>query len=192
MSTSSAALAGLLGLCHRRWALALMAALAGRPGARFVELQQALGVSARPLRESLDALLAAGHLERVAGHGHPLRPEYQLGPRRAPLAAAAAALLAAAPRAARESIARKWSLPVLAALAAGDLRFAELAAHLPGASPRALALALRALAAAGLISRRVGVEHPPAVRYGLAAGGRRLAPALGALLAALADLGPGQ
>ncbi len=187
MPTSPVAIAGLLALSHRRWALDLLAALAGRDGARFVELQQALGVSARPLRESLDALLAAGHVAAVAGHGHPLRPEYQLGPRRSGLAGAAAALVAATPPAARELIARKWTLPILAVLDDGELRYAELAGRLPGASPRALALALRALASARLISRQVGVEHPPAVRYGVAGAGRRLMPALRALLAALAS-----
>jgi DNA-binding HxlR family transcriptional regulator len=191
MNVSPVALARLLALCHRRWALAVLAALAGRPGVRFVELQRRLGVSGGPLRECLDGLLAAGHLATVGGHGHPLRPEYELGPRRAELAAAAAALVTAVPRSARTLVSRKWTLPILVVLDEGELRFAELAARLPGASPRALALALRALATAGLIRRRVGAEHPPTVRYGLSATGRRLAPALAELLAALAAL-PGR
>jgi len=189
MASRELALRALIALCHRRWGLLILAALAGREGARFVELQEQLGASAQPLREGLDALLAAGHLEPVSGYGHPLRPEYRLAPRRAALATAASAL-AAAPAGARAQFARKWSLPLLAVLASGEQRYTEIASRLPEASPRALALALQGLESAGLIARRVGKERPPAVRYGLAAGGRRLLPALESLLAALRALQP--
>lgn len=189
MGNRETALQALIALCHRRWGLSILAALAGCDGARFVELQQQLGASAQPLREGLDALLAVGHLEPVPGYGHPLRPEYRLAPRRAALAAAATALTAA-PAGARAQFARKWSLPLLAVLASGEQRYAEIATRLPEASPRALALALRGLEGAGLIARHVGKERPPAVRYGLTAAGRRLLPALEALLSALKALPP--
>lgn len=187
MGNRDAALQALIALCHRRWGLFILAALAEREGARFVELQQQLGASGQPLREGLDALVTAGHLAPVTGYGHPLRPEYRLGSRRAGLAAAAANLIAA-PAGARAQFARKWSLPILAVLASSEQRYTEIATRLPDASPRALALALRALESAGLIARRVGTERPPAVRYALTTGGRRLLPALDALLTALAAL----
>jgi DNA-binding HxlR family transcriptional regulator len=65
----------------------------------------------------------------------------------------------------REDVAlKKWSLPVLAALAE-PRRFSELRTALPAASPRALALALKDLAGAGLVRRTVTAEYPPQVRY---------------------------
>jgi DNA-binding HxlR family transcriptional regulator len=58
---------------------------------------------------------------------------------------------------------KKWSLPVLAELGA-PRRFSELRAALP-ATPRALALALKELEAAGLVRRTVTDDRPPRVRY---------------------------
>ena len=64
---------------------------------------------------------------------------------------------------------------MLAALAA-DRRFSELRGALPGVSPRALTLALKALADAGMVERTVLASYPPRTVYRLAdrrAGSRR-------------------
>jgi len=181
----------LVALCHRRWALPILARLADGGGARFVSLQRSLAVSTQPLRDNLDALMAGGWLAPHAGYGHPLRPEYVLTKAGEPLALAAAGLLAAARESQLESLLqRKWTLPLLAVLAPGEARFAALAAALPGIGPRALTLALKRLVAARLLRRHVGIGHPPAVSYALAARGERLRPALDALLTALAAARP--
>ena len=177
----------LAAICHRRWALPVLAEFAGRAGLRFAELQAALPVSRQPLRDALMDLVAAGHVERRGGHGHPLRPEYQLTAAAEELAAAAAALRALGDEGGGEALlARKWSLPVLAALLEGPLRFGALTRALGRPAPRALALALRDLEEAGLIERRIDEGRPPTAHYSLEVSSRRRR-ALERLLNALAD-----
>ena len=62
----------------------------------------------------------------------------------------------------------KWSMPVVAALDGGERRFGQLRRQLPEVSPRSLTLALKALAEAGLVERRVLDAFPPATLYRLA------------------------
>jgi DNA-binding HxlR family transcriptional regulator len=71
-------------------------------------------------------------------------------------------VLAAGPT---DTLLRKWSVPVLAELGE-ERRFSELRAALPGVTPRALALALKDLEAAGLVERLVDDQsYPPTVTY---------------------------
>ena len=72
---------------------------------------------------------------------------------------------------------RKWSLPVLVALE-GPSRFSELRLRLPGVTPKALAIALKDLRAAGLVERRVEDAYPPTAFYATTAAGRRLRESL--------------
>ncbi|SRR5260221_8583596 len=73
---------------------------------------------------------------------------------------------------------RKWSLPILHALGSRPRRFGELKAALPGATPRALSMALKDLSAAGLVDRRVLDGYPPRTEYVLQQKARGLAPLL--------------
>jgi DNA-binding HxlR family transcriptional regulator len=66
--------------------------------------------------------------------------------------------------AARDTLLRKWSVPVLAELGA-PRRFSELRTALTGVTPRALALALQELEAAGLVRREVLPTRPPSTVY---------------------------
>ena len=68
-------------------------------------------------------------------------------------------------------------MPVLAALRA-ERRFSELRGELPGVSPRALTLALKALAEAGMVERTVLASYPPQTVYRLADRAGNLRPAL--------------
>ena len=79
----------------------------------------------------------------------------------------------------------KWSMPVLAALRA-ERRFSELRGELPGVSPRALTLALKALAEAGMVERTVLASYPPQTVYRLADRAGNLGPALEQIAAAAA------
>src|SRR3954452_17426914 len=131
----------LVELFHHRWAAPALAVLDARGAVRFVELQRKLGVGRESLRRALDALVELGYVEPNEGYGHPLRPEYvitQTGRK----AAVLATLVAASP--ARETLLRKWSVPVLTQLTQAR-RFSELRGSLPMASARALAIALRDL-----------------------------------------------
>jgi DNA-binding HxlR family transcriptional regulator len=118
------------------------------------------------LRPTLDRAITRDWVRRNPGYGHPLRPEYlptELGSR---LGRAARPLLVAVRRQGLEELAgRKWTMPVLLAVADGAARFSEIKAVLGSVTDRALAQALRELIAGGLVRRRVLDTHPPASRY---------------------------
>jgi DNA-binding HxlR family transcriptional regulator len=151
----------LVELFHHRWAAPALALLDERGGARFVELQRRLGVTRESLRRALESLVELDYVRRNEGYGHPLRPEYLITD-----AGRSASRLAARVTAsrARETLLRKWSVPVLASLDE-PRRFSELRATLPRVTPRALALALRDLEGAGLVRRDVLPTRPPSTIY---------------------------
>jgi DNA-binding HxlR family transcriptional regulator len=153
--------AELVDLFHHRWAAPALALLDERGGARFVELQRKLGVTRDSLRRALDALVELDYVRRNEGYGHPLRPEYLItDPGRQ-----AAGLAGRVSRSrVRETLLRKWSVPVLAELEE-PRRFSQLRAALPGVTPRALALALQELEAVGLVRREVRPTRPPSTVY---------------------------
>jgi DNA-binding HxlR family transcriptional regulator len=162
--------ADLITLFHHRWAPPALALLGERNGARFVEIQRRLDVGRESLRRALDALIELGFVRRNEGYGHPLRPEYVItaaGRRAAPTASR---VLAAGDD---ETLLRKWSVPVLAALHE-PCRFSELRTALPGITPRALALALRDLEDAGFVRREVLPTRPPSTVYRATPRGRRV------------------
>jgi DNA-binding HxlR family transcriptional regulator len=167
----------LIALFHHRWAAPILAELERQKGARFAALAGILGVSRESLRRTLVALIDLGLVARNPGYGHPLRPEYVLTEAGAHVASRCTRLLRALGDA-REVALRKWSLPVLVALRDAG-RFSELREELPGITPRALALALKDLQAAGLVERRVDEDaYPPTVVYAATRAARPLQRAL--------------
>jgi DNA-binding HxlR family transcriptional regulator len=153
--------AELVDLFHHRWAAPALALLDERGGARFVELQRKLGVTRESLRRGLDALIDLGYVRRNEGYGHPLRPEYLITDEGRAASQLAARVIASS---SRETLLRKWSVPVLASLEE-PRRFSELRVALPGITPRALALALRDLEGARLVRRDVLPTRPPSTIY---------------------------
>jgi DNA-binding HxlR family transcriptional regulator len=176
-------MSNLVSLFHHRWAVPILAELERAGGARFVTLAHRLGLSRESLTRTLAALMVAGLVERNPGYGHPLRPEYVLtapGKRLGPHAVALAHALAAAN--AVDVGLRKWSMPVVLALSHdGGRRFSELRTALPGSTPRAMTLALKDLAGAGLLERTVTEDFPPATVYRLTAHAGPVAAAVRAL-----------
>jgi len=156
-------MSSLVDLCHHRWTLPVLAEIERTRGSRFATLSGRLGVSGESLRRTLGWLVDAGLVARNPGYGHPLRPEYVLTRRGRALGPRAQRLLQAL-QGYDEVGLKKWSLPVLAALDE-PRRFSELRAALPEATPRALTLALKDLQAAGLVTRTVRDDYPPAVVY---------------------------
>ena len=179
-------MSNLVLLLHRRWTPAILAELHRASGSRFAPLAHRLGLSRESLRATLGALVAAGLVRRNPGYGHPLRPEYVLSERGAELAPGCAELMRTLARLGLVDLGlRKWSLPCVLALArAGEARFSQLASELPGITPRALALALKELVAAGLVARTVTEEYPPAAVYRLERRAAPLVPVLRRLAAA--------
>ena len=152
----------LVALFHNRWSVPILAELHRQRGSRFVTLSRLVG--------------------RNPGYGHPLRPEYVLTSAGERIAGACRPLFEQLRRGNLEEIGlKKWSMPVVFALAGGPLRFSELREHLEGVSPRALALALKDLEEAGIVDRRVTEDYPPATMYRLTKRGRPLALLVGAI-----------
>ena len=167
-------------LVHHRWSPPVLAELLRSSGTRFVALERQIGVSRESLRRTLAALIDAGLVVRNPGYGHPLRPEYVLSEEGKRVAAVCARLLAEL-EGIEDAALRKWSLPVVAALGSGPRRFSQLRVALPEVSARALALALKNVAAAGLVERIVTPDYPPATVYRPTGRGRRLASILSEL-----------
>jgi DNA-binding HxlR family transcriptional regulator len=173
----------LVTLFHNRWSVPILAELHRQRGSRFVTLSRTLGLSRESLRRTLAALIDVGLVGRNPGYGHPLRPEYVLTRTGERIAGACRPLVEQLRRANLEEVGlKKWSMPVVFALADGPLRFSELRDRLEGVSPRALTLALKDLETAGLVDRRVTDDYPPATIYRLTTDARALAPLLSQLL----------
>jgi DNA-binding HxlR family transcriptional regulator len=167
---SSTSIPELIAIFHHRWSAPVLAELLRQRGSRFAALAGILEVGRESLRRTLDSLLELGLVARNPGYGHPLRPEYVLTRSGEEAARRCARLLQAGDE---DVLLRKWSLPVLAALTQ-PARFSELRGTLPGVTPRALALALKELQAAGLVERRIEDAYPPTAIYAATRPARRL------------------
>ncbi|MEU4195081.1 winged helix-turn-helix transcriptional regulator [Kribbella sp. NPDC026611] len=162
-------------LVHFRWAVPVLAELYRGRGGRFVNLTHTLGVSRESLRRTLAFLLESGLIERNPGKGHPLRPEYLL--LSTELGAAADRLIELLEELDVTEVGlKKWSLPTLVLLST-EQRFSQLRRALSEVSNRALTLTLKDLEAAGLLTRSVTTDYPPATVYAATASGLRLARA---------------
>jgi DNA-binding HxlR family transcriptional regulator len=169
-------MSSLVALFHNRWSVPILAELHRQRGSRFVTLARTLGLSRESLRRTLAALTDAGLVGRNPGYGHPLRPEYVLTRAGEEIARSSRPLVDALRREGLEEVGlKKWSMPAVLALGEGPRRFSELREALTGVSPRALALALKDLEAAGLVDRRVTDDYPPATVYRLTPRARPLA-----------------
>jgi len=77
-----------------------------------------------------------------------------------------------------ESVGDRWTLPVVAALQAGPLRFTDLSRSVSGIASNVLAERLRRLEAGGLVASRTYSERPPRVEYRLTEAGLALDPVI--------------
>jgi DNA-binding HxlR family transcriptional regulator len=158
--------ARLPGLFHHRWTAPILAELHRTRGAKFITLVRRLGLPRETLIQTLRALIRSGWVRRNPGHGHPLRPEYLPTARGRRLGEACDRLLFEVRRMNLGGVAlKKWSMPVLHALAGGPRRFSELKRSLGPVSTRALTLAIRDLVTAGIVRRSVSSDTPLEVRY---------------------------
>ena len=75
----------------------------------------------------------------------------------------------------------KWKVLIIRDLLTGTKRFNELMRSVTGITQKVLTSHLRAMEAAGLVSRKVYAEVPPRVEYSLTDLGRSLKPVLDAM-----------
>ncbi|MER3555280.1 MAG: hypothetical protein C4331_13300 [Meiothermus sp.] len=163
----TASTAPLVRLCHHRWAIPILAELHRTDGAKFVTLVNRLGLSRDALSRTLETLMVQGWVVKNPGYGHPLRPEYVLTPAGMLLGDGALGVFRVLQESGLEEPGlRKWTLPVIYALACGAERFSELLS-LEGITGRALTLTLKDLEDSGLVLREVRPTRPPTSVYRL-------------------------
>ena len=177
MSREARDIVWLTQLCHRRWSVAVLGLFVTGRGCRLVEVYRGLVIPRESARQAVENLLLLGLLRRNSGFGHPLRPEFLPTATGERLAGIGNRLHRWVVAQELDDLAyRKWSLPTLLAVAAGEHGFTTLQNYLPNITPRALAQALKSLAAEGLLERRVSpVDFPVAPTYHLTRTGRSLA-----------------
>jgi DNA-binding HxlR family transcriptional regulator len=159
----------LSALTHRQWSLEVLVELLRGPEKKPGALSRRLDVSRQTLLATLKALSEQGLVEGEA--------EPALTRKGEKVAERGEALLSALQKLGAADQ-RKWALPILHALGKKPHRFGELKAALPSATPRAISMALKDLAEAGLVDRRVLDGFPPRTEYALQAKARGLAPLL--------------
>ena len=156
----------LVDLFHHRWTVPTIAELHRTGGAKLVTLVNRLGVSRGALRQTLDATIRHGWIMPNPGYGHPLRPEYLLTESGERIGLTCWELVDMLGKRGLEVVMlRKWSAPVLQAVAFGCRRFAEIKTALPDLTDRALAIALKQLLAHKLLDRQLRDEFPPAAEW---------------------------
>lgn len=165
----------LIGLVHHRWNILVIAELHRLSGAKFITLVHHLDVSRGSLSASLENLIELRFVQKNTGHGHPMRPEYLLTTQGVAIAADCLELVQVARRGDAVDLAfRKWTLPLLVAIGERKLRFNELRSTLRDATPRAIAIGLKALLQEGWVARTVVGDFPPTAAYDLRPKGRRV------------------
>ncbi|MEM9732153.1 MAG: winged helix-turn-helix transcriptional regulator [Pseudomonadota bacterium] len=117
------------------------------------------------LRQSFDHLITLGLLERNPGHGHPLRPEFQLTAQGISAATMADRLLSEVEENKHPLLRRAWTAPVLATLRE-PLRFNEIRRRLDPITDRALSQTLLVLENGEWVERGVvETARPPVALY---------------------------
>ncbi|WP_405241400.1 winged helix-turn-helix transcriptional regulator [Lentisalinibacter salinarum] len=165
----------LLDLVERRWSIPVLAELHRGSGAKFVTLAHRLDVGRGSLSATLTHLIELGLVCRNPGHGHPMRPEYLLTDRGRRAAYHCAGLARVVGEGGNADVAyRKWSLPLIAVIGDGRVRFRDLRRSLTSATPRAITLGLKGLLEHHWIERSVLDGYPPAAGYCLRAPGKRV------------------
>ncbi len=152
-------ISALVKLTSRAWSLNILALMQdGVPG-RQAPLLAACGAGRTSFSASLKHLIEIGLLERNPGHGHPLRPEFQLTQAGAEAARIASAIADIVPDKKGAALLRKsWTIPILA-LTAAPQRFSALRSGLLTITDRALSASLRQLEEQEWIKRTIDTSE---------------------------------
>ena len=156
----------IVNVCSKAWALPILAAMGdGVPG-RQAALLNATGAGRSSFASSVTHLIDLGLVRRRGGHGHPLRPEFELTEAGTALAGFAGDVMRQVESANDQALLRKtWSLPVIAVLSQEDA-FAEVRRTLFPITDRALSQSLQMLERSKWIAREVDTNaRPPKPAY---------------------------
>ena len=153
-------------ITSRAWSIEILALMhSGLPG-RQAPLLSSTGANRTAFAKSLAHLVNLGLLERNPGHGHPLRPEYQLTQRGAETAKIASNVVAIVPRDTGFSLLRRtWTIPVLTVIHM-PRRFTEIKSDLFSITDRSLSKSLDQLQELKWLRREIDVAgRPPRPTY---------------------------
>jgi len=165
-------------LCSKAWSLRILSSLAQGCDARISPLAHQLSTGRTAISASMQYLIELGYVRRASGHGHPLRPAFQLTTKGKAVAEWATELDEALAPNYWGIAARTWSLPVMR-LSSSSPRFGKLRSDLSPVTDRALSQTLKMLANDYWISRDVNTEaSPPEVSYSPCGIGEALIPCL--------------
>ncbi len=166
-------------LFERRWTLPILADMEGSSGCKFVTLAAHLNGSRAALKASLGLLETLDLVIPNPGHGHPMRPEYVLTAQGALLTQPAKALIRTLERGkALELGLRRWSMPMVQVIHAGQNRFSTIAEALGPATDRSVSLTLIDLQNNTWIKRKQLDSRPPRSTYSLSPKATRFTPIL--------------
>ena len=150
----------IVNVCSKAWALPILAAMgSGTPG-RQASLLMATGAGRSAFGPSIAHLIELGLVHRRGGHGHPLRPEFELTDAGHPVAEFAAQILGQLGPPDRVLLRRSWTLPVVSVLSTED-SYGEVRRVLSPITDRALSQSLQTLERAKWVERQVDVRARP-------------------------------
>ncbi len=156
----------LVNISARAWAITILAAMGdGVPG-RQATLLTATGAGRSAFATSMAHLIQLGLVRRRDGHGHPLRPEFELTqPGQAVAAFATTAIQQLGTTEDKALLRRTWTYPVIAVLSREDA-YGEIRRALSPITDRALSQSLQTLEHAKWIAREVDAKaRPPKPTY---------------------------
>ncbi len=152
-------------LCSKVWALRILSYLGQGGNARISPIAHEFSTGRTAIAASMENLIALGYVRRTKGHGHPLRPAFELTRKGGMVAAWAIELDNILEPQSWDIAARTWSLPVMR-LTHSAPRFGQLRSELKPVTDRALSQTLKMLTTNDWVARAVNSEAaPPEVSY---------------------------
>lgn len=165
-------------LCSKAWTLRILSYLGQGRDARISPLAHELATGRTAISASMEYLIVLGYVQRTSGHGHPLRPAFELTNKGAAVASWAIELDEILSPDSWEIAARSWSLPIMR-LTDSQPRFGRLRSELKPVTDRALSQTLKVLTQREWVTRAVnGEATPPEVSYSPSGIGEVLIPCL--------------
>ena len=165
-------------LCSKAWTLRILSYLGQGGSARISPMAHALDTGRTAITASVAHLIELGYVKRTKGHGHPLRPAFELTKQGEVIAKWAIELDEMLAPNNWQIAARTWSLPVMR-LTQSTPRFGQLRSDLTPVTDRALSQTFKVLTHHDWITRAVNIDAaPPEVSYAPCGMGEILVPCL--------------